>query len=204
MKPNLPAIFRIAICLPVLCFGKNPEIKSLKVEGGINSFKAYILPIVYDSTVSDQSLMKMVDTIPAIGYPLAEQIYVITDKNDSTKPAVMIYKNKVYGTANWKFMIQELYPNGNPKRISTYDKNLKAYPVFCEAYDNMMVKTKGHYLNGIKIKRWKYFDPQGRKLETEIYRNGVVRKTKTFRHPRKTLFTCMQYTNKKGVDYILR
>jgi hypothetical protein len=186
---------------PFVSLSQKAEMKTLKAIGTLRTYKVCVLP----ATLADDSLetlMKTVDTTHTRDLP-GYQVYVVPQNTNPAKPAIIIYKNLVIGTSNWKFMIQQLYPNGNIERSYTYDKKMRLHPLVTEQYDNQRMKSVKHYSNGRPIKRWKYFDAEGRKLKVEIYRHGSLKRTKIFPHPRRSLRVMFSFRNKRGIEWVI-
>lgn len=102
--------------------------------------------------------------------------YCVLYKDDTRKLGIEITKLKGQNG----YIITTYRVKGSIKRISGYDNNLLPSGKWVEYYGNKSVKEIGEYKHGKKIKKWKYYDADGSRILTEIYKkNGVV----LYRHP---------------------
>jgi len=85
--------------------------------------------------------------------------YCIMYKDDTTKVAIAILKLK----SQKGYRVSTYRLNGSLKRISNYDKNIVLSGKWEEYYASGFIRIKGEYCNGKKVKKWKYYDENGRR-----------------------------------------
>lgn len=171
----------------------------VKQSPGFGQYKLKIIPIPYDSTVTDLSIIKCIDTLPC--YLFGVRTYNLMYKDDSTKLAIMANE---HGPIRGKFTLTEYWKNGNIKRVAIYKRHSKHY--FCSNfYANEILASQGKYRNSKKIGRWVYINTGKKKMRVEHYASdGTLNKTKNFNPPHGTLATFFMVAKPEGSPYIVR
>jgi|ERR1700722_10123308 len=144
--------------------GNEEKLRQLKDKSFILTFYYYT-----GDTVPDRLLIQETKLIHTVNGN-----YCIMYRDDTTKVAISIVKleqQKGYTVTTFRV-------NGKITRIFRYDINIIPTGCWVEYYNNGRLKSKGGYANGKKIKKWKYYDNDGHKDRTEIYKeDGTVLRT---------------------------
>ncbi len=171
----------------------------VKQPPGFGQYRLKIIPIAYDSTVTDSSIMNCMDTLPS--YLFGARTYHLMYRDDSMKLAVMANE---HGPFRGKFRITEYWKNGNMKRVAVYKKHSKHY--LCHTYyANEILASTGKYRNKKKIGRWVYINTGKKKIRVEHYStDGTLKKTKQFKPARGTFATFFMVAEPEGTPYTVR
>ncbi len=191
--------FILFTLLAAVCAGLYNVKMLVKLSPGFGQYRLKIIPIAFDSAVSDSSIMNCLDTLPALLFGAAT--YNLMYKDDSTRLAIMINEHGIFRK---KFYITEYWKNGNIKREATYKRHSKHYS--CSIfYSNEILAAQGNYQNNRKIGRWLYINTAKKKIRVEIYaKDGSLKKTITFKPPQSTLATFFEVVKPQGSPYIVR
>jgi hypothetical protein len=213
MKRTVIFILTLALGI-IVC---NAQVKHKMFVGTNNSgqFKLNIIPIKYDSTVTDRTILKCIDTLP--GGLFHSKMYNVLYKDDSTKMAIQVTEGAYL--FHTRYTVTEYWKNGNIKRITYYNKDLLKYWDF-SYYADASPKEKGRYYAIITKERrrnsyaylfngkkgtWHYFNADGNLVKKEIYDSeGKVKKTKDINPPRRTLTTIFNPKHPKGQPYVIQ
>lgn len=166
----------------------------------LGQFRLNIIPITYDSTVSDEKMLKCVDSLP--GGLFSAKTYHVLYKDDSTRLAIQI--NEGVYLFHKRFTIIEYWKNGITKRITYYNKHFKRYWAFA-FYSDASPMDKGKYNGGKKKGRWIYFNTDGKKVKMEKYApDGTLKKSRDYNPPEKTLTTIFNPKHPHGLPYTIQ
>jgi hypothetical protein len=198
MLRNLFLFIALNLLTPAL-FGQYVVKMLVKQKPGFGQYRLKIIPIAYDSTVSDSSIINCIDTLPS--YIFGVRTYNLVFKDDSTKLAVMANE---HGPFRGKITITEYWKNGNMKRMAIYKKHSKHYLCY-NFYINELLASKGKYRNKKKIGKWIYTNTGKKKIRAEYYaKDGTLKKTKNFKPPHGTFATLFTTAHPEGRPYIIR
>jgi hypothetical protein len=162
-------------------------------------YTLHILPFGYDSTISDEQIAACIDTMP--GHLFAAKMYNLLYKDDTTKLAVKANEGIYF--FHKRYTIEVYWKTGNKKEIAYLGRHHHKYKQF-NYYENDVPASVGHYKNGHKVKKWKYFNTDCRKTKVEKYaKDGSVKKSKAFDKPKKTLRSLFNPKHTKGAHYII-
>src|ERR1017187_4916109 len=116
-------IFIITLSLLTASVCAQYKVKMFHYEPpAFGKFRLKIIPIAYDSTVTDSSIINCIDTLPS--YLFGARTYHLMYKNDSNKLAVAANE---HGMFRRKFYITEYWKNGNMKRLAVYKRHSNHY-----------------------------------------------------------------------------
>jgi hypothetical protein len=166
---------------------------------GYGKYRLKIIPIAYDSAVTDSSIINCVDTLPSLLF--GARTYNLMYKDDSTKLAIManehgMFRKKFYITGYWK--------NGNTKRLAIYKRHSRHY-LCSNYYINEILASRGKYRNNKKIGRWIYTNSGKKKIRVEHYASdGTLKKAKNFKPPHGTFATFFTAPHPDGRPYIVK
>ncbi len=171
----------------------------IKERPAFGQFRLKIIPIAYDSTVTDSSIINCIDTLPS--YLFGARTYHLMFKDDTNKLAVSANE---HGMFRKKFYITEYWKNGNIKRLALYKRHSKHYTCY-NYYLNDILASRGKYKNNKKIGKWIYINTGGKKVKVEHYASdGTLKKTKTFKPPHSTFATMFNAAHPEGKPYSVR
>lgn len=166
---------------------------------GYGQYRLKIIPIPYDSAVTDSNIINCIDTLPS--YLFGARTYDLMYKDDSTKLAIIANE---YGIFRKKFIITEYWKNGNMKREAVYKRHSRHY-VCSNYYTNEILASRGKYRNNKKMGRWIYINTGKKKIRVEKYSSdGTLKKTKNFKPPHGTFATFFTAAHPEGRPYIVR
>ena len=190
----------ILLSLLVTAVSGQYKVKMLiRQSPGFGQYKLKIIALPYDSTVTDSSIIKCIDTLPS--YLFGARTYNLMYKDDSTRLAIMANE---HGPFRGKFTITEYWKNGNMKREAIYKRHSKHYLCY-NYYVNEILASRGKYRNDKKIGRWVYVNTGKKKIRVEHYASdGTLKKTKNFKPPRRTMATFFMVAKPEGSPYIVR
>lgn len=196
-RKNIVCLF---LFLSTICSGQNVKHKMIHMQSpAVGRYILYILPLGYDSTVTDEQIAKCVDTMP--GHLFNAKMYNLLYKDDSTRLGAKINEGTYFFRK--RFTVITYWKNGNKKNVAMLNKHCAKYHDF-SYYDNDAPKECGSYRKGHKTGKWKYFNIQGRKVKVEKYaKDGTVKKTKTFDPPKKCWKTIFNPKRPNGTPYII-
>lgn len=171
----------------------------IKLPPSFGKYELKIIPIAYDSTVTDSAIINCIDTLPS--YIFGVRSYNLMYKDDSMRLAITANE---HGMFRQKFYITEYWKNGNMKRLAIYKRHSKHY--FCSNYyPSEILSSRGRYRNNKKIRRWVYVNTGKKKIRVEHYAsNGTLKKTKKFKPPRGTFATFFMVAHPEGKPYIVK
>lgn len=187
------------ILMVTALFGQYRVKMLVKQSPGFGEYRLKILPIAYDSTITDSSIINCIDTLPS--YLLGVRTYDLMYKDDSTRLAIManehgMFRKKFYITGYWK--------NGNMKRLAIYKRRSKSYLCYTY-YFNEILASKGKYRNKKKVGRWIYTNTGKKKIRVEHYTSdGTLKKTKSFKPARGTFATFFTVPYPEGKPYLVK
>ncbi|HTA82425.1 MAG TPA: hypothetical protein VK783_05825 [Bacteroidia bacterium] len=214
MIKNLVLILTLALGIKVC----NAQVKYKMFVGKGNSgqFRLNIIPITYDSTVSDITMLQYVDSLPAGLFH--SKMYNVLFTGDSTHLAIQITEGTYL--FHTRYTVTEYYKNGNKKRDTYYTKHLKKYwtfnyyadasPMFTGKYNSSIKATKGYaatpdYKGEVKKGKWSYYNSDGNLVKIEKYsHDGTMTFTKEFTPPKHTLTTTLNPKHPKGLPYVIQ
>src|SRR6185312_17469990 len=119
---NRRLILSLTLLLSIIVCNAQPKIKHkmlVGTRGGFGQYALHILPIAYDSTVSDITMLKYSDSVET--HPFGARQYNLLYKGDSTKMAVQV--NAGIYMFHKRYTITEYYKNGNKKCVIYYNKH---------------------------------------------------------------------------------
>jgi|GEM_PF-1155719 len=183
-----------------LCFGQQVKVKVLQMQSpSVGRYKLHILPITYDSTMTEAKMVACVDTMP--GHLFGAKMYNVLYANDSTRLAVRIDAGNYL--FHKKFTVTIYWKNGNRKEIALLNRHYMKYKEF-DYYQNDAPAAHGRYKHGNKKHRWVYFNSRGLKDKVEKYaHDGTVKKSKTYDPPTKTIRTLLNPIHSSGTPYTI-
>jgi len=166
--------------------------------------KIDILPTHYDSTITDEKINELFDSLPSTysGLLYSFKCYYMVYKDDTNELAIMAIKMQS------SFRIIELWKNFNLKRIVDYDKQFNTQR-FSEIYENGINKVYSNsnpsFRNNHKTGKWFYYDDKGKIIKKEKYSSkGELVKVKEYKHPRKPfLIWLFPYNHPEGYKYTI-
>ncbi len=166
---------------------------------GFGQYWLKIIPIGYDSTVSDSNIINCIDTLPS--YLFGVRTYNLMFADDSNKLAIMANE---HGLLRKKFYITEYWKNGNRKRETVYKRHSHHFSC-SNFYSNEILASRGNYRNKKKTGRWVYFNTNKKKIRVEFYANdGTLKKARNFKPPRTSLRTMFEVEKPEGQPYMIR
>ncbi|HAN78718.1 MAG TPA: hypothetical protein DCQ31_13630 [Bacteroidales bacterium] len=116
-------------------------------------------------------------------YPSGVLFYTVNFENDLAEGETVFYyddpSEKRLATATYSKGVlegayKEFYPAGARKAEFNYKDGAKHKEGFFY-FETGAVKIEAEYRNGMKTGRWKYFDENGNKIETERWRKGELK-----------------------------
>ncbi len=177
-------------------------------------YKLNIIPIKYDTTVTDLKILLCIDSLP--GGLFHSKMYNLLYADDSTRMAIQV--NEATYFFHTRYEVVEYYKNGAVKRRTYYTKHLKKYWEF-DYYADASPKAKGRYRNvksfmpkgdwgrGATLRKgtWKYFNADGNLAKIEKYaKDGSVKTSRDYSPAKRTGTTVMNPKHPKGMPYILQ
>jgi hypothetical protein len=183
-----------------LCFGQEIKVKVLEMKSpAIGRYKLHILPLTFDSTVTEAKMVACVDSMP--GHLFGAKMYDIMYSDDSTRLAARIDAGRYF--FHKKFTLTLYWKNGNKRELALLNRHYRIYKEW-SYYQNAALAAHGRYKHGHKKHRWVYFNSRGLKIKAEKYaHDGTVKKTKTIDPPKKTLRTIFNPLEPSGAPYII-
>lgn len=191
----------IVYFLPYFSYSQPFTFKKLTSSPWIGAEKVCVLPASYIDHPFE-ALLKTADSAnarPSLKY----KISVVPVLNDSSRPAILIIKMPPSFFNIAKYNVWKIYPNGNPEQIWMYDKKYRLHTRVMDYYKDQKIKSWKQYNNGKPMKRWRYYDEKGCKVKVEVYRHGLLKRTRICKHPRRTWRRNMGLYPKKGINYKL-
>ena len=190
----------VSLSLLVAAVSGQYKVKMLiKQAPAFGKYELKIIPLAYDSTVSDSSIINCIDTLPS--YLFGVRTYNLMYKDDSTRLAISANE---HGMFRRKFYITEYWKNGNMKRLAVYKRHSRHYLCY-NYYLNEILSSRGKYRNNKKIGRWIYVNTGKKKIRVEHYASdGTLKKTKKFKPPRGTFATFFTAAHPQGSPYIVK
>lgn len=171
----------------------------IKQSPSFGKFQLKVIPIPYDSTVTDSAIINCIDTLPS--YLFGVRTYNLIYKDDSTRLALTANE---HGMFRKKFFINLFWKNGNSKRLAIYKRHSRHYYCY-NYYENELMASRGRYRNNHKIGRWVYYNTGKKKIQAEHYaRDGTLKKTKKFKPPAGTLATFFTAARPIGRPYVIK
>jgi len=169
-------------------------------RGGFGQYALHILPIAYDSTVSDITMLKYSDSVET--HPFGARQYNLLYKGDSTKMAVQV--NAGIYMFHKRYTITEYYKNGNKKCVIYYNKHYTKYWSFYYHSDASPL-SKGKWNGDKKRGKWLYFDLDGKKELKEVYtKDGTLKSSKAFTPHKKSATTIFNPKHPQGAPYVIQ
>jgi hypothetical protein len=184
-------------------------------SNNMGQYKLNIIPIKYDTTVSDLTILKCIDSLP--GGLFHAKMYNLLYKDDSTRMAIQV--NEGTYLFHTRFEVVEYYKNGAVKRRTYYNKHEMKYWEF-DYYADASPKTKGCFKvireyrenekegvlmhSVVKKGKWQYFDANGMLAAVEHYSHKGELKYEAKCRPRKTFTTIMNPKKPKGMPYVIQ
>jgi hypothetical protein len=161
-------------------------------------YELKIIPIAYDSSVTDSNIINCIDTLPS--YLFGVRTYNLLYKDDTNRLAITANE---HGMFRKKFYITEYWKNGNMKRSVVYKRHSRHY-LCCNYYENGILSSKGKYRNNKKMGRWIYTNTGKKKIRVEQYASdGTLKKTKKFKPPHATFATAFTVAHPEGKPYLI-
>jgi len=183
-----------------VCYGQNIKVKVLQMQSpSIGRYQLHILPMAYDSTVTEAQIAACIDSLP--GHLFGAKMYNMLYAGDSTRLAVRIEAGNYF--FHKKFTVTIYWKNGNKKEVAILNRHYLKYKEI-DYYQNDAPAAHGKYGHGHKKRRWVYFNTRGLKVKVEKYaRDGTVKKSKTIDPPKKTLRTIFNPPHSSGTPYVI-
>jgi hypothetical protein len=179
--------------------GQYKEKWLIKQSPSFGKYELKIIPIPYDSTVTDSAVINCIDTLPS--YLFGVRTYNLLYKDDTTRLAITANE---HGMFRKKFFITLYWKNGNMKRMAVYKRHSKHY--YCYTYyENEILASRGRYRDNHKIGRWVYLNSGKKKIRVDHYASdGTLKKTKKFKPPAGTLSTFFMAAHPIGRPYVIK
>jgi len=178
---------------------------------GLNNtgqYKLNIIPVKYDTTVSDLKILRCIDSLP--GGAFHSKMYNLLYADDSGKLAVQVNEGTYLFKTRYEVVVY--YKNGNIKRRTYYTKHLKRYWEF-DYYEDASPKATGHYRlhdadwsrKNTKTGKWTYYDTDGNLVRKEIYsKYSDLKSSSDYNPPKHTTTTTMNPKHPKGLPYVIQ
>lgn len=132
-----------------------------------------LLPLLYDSTITDNRIMQVLNTLP-------QDVYYVLFKDDTARYAATVQK------LGDNYQLSYTYKNGNDRRVIVYNKELQLNGSYTEYYESSRLKIAGgNYVRGKKYGTWKYYNKAGELVRTEKYTAGTLKKIKDYNPPKQ-------------------
>lgn len=198
MKRNVFFIITLALCVKVC----NAQIKHKMFVGShnIGQYELYIIPLKYDTTVSDTKILQCIDSLP--GHAFHSKMYNLLYAGDSTKLAIQV--NEGAYLFHVRYEVVQYYKNGQVMRRTYYNKHLKKYWTFKWYADASPMET-GKFNGDKKKSRWQYFNADGNLVKKEWYaKDGTIKKSNDYNPPKHTFITTMNPKHKGGQPYVIQ
>ncbi len=204
-------IFILTLVLCVIVCKAQVRHKMFVGSNDMGQYKLNIIPIKYDSTVSDITILKCIDSLPG-GY-FHSKMYNLLYADDSTRMAIQV--NEGTYLFHTRFEVVEYYKNGAIKRRTYYNKHEMKYWEF-SLYADASPKEKGKYrthfpeeprlkYHSLKKGKWQYFNADGNLVKKEWYaKDGTVKRTKEYNPPKRSFTTIMNPKKPKGKPYVIQ
>jgi len=171
----------------------------VKQSPGYGQYKLKIIPIPYDSTVTDSSIIQCIDTLPS--YLFGVRTYNLMYKDDSMRLAIMVNE---HGMFRKKVFITEYWKNGNIKREAIYKRHSRHYLCY-NYYANEILASQGKYRKNKKIGKWVYINTGKKKIRVEHYAaDGTLKRTRNFKPPHSTFAAIFMVAKPEGSPYIVK
>ncbi|MGP8216103.1 MAG: hypothetical protein ACLQQ4_11100 [Bacteroidia bacterium] len=184
--------------------------------GNSGQYRLNIIPIKYDTTVSDIRILQCIDSLP--GGLFHSKMYNLLYADDSTRMAIQVNEGNYLFRVRYE--VVEYYKNGNVKRRTYYTKHLKKYWEF-NYYADASPKSTGRYkpfINHnekdffknsiVKHGTWLYFNADGNLVKKEKNVSdgtyGTLVYTKDYNPPKRTFTTIMNPKHLKGTPYVIQ
>jgi hypothetical protein len=165
----------------------------------------YILPAYYEAGLtSDEQILRQIDTLPShhnLTNFWGKTSYYMLLKADTTKLAIRAFKDA--NPFGFKFGIEELWENGNIKRLNNYNRKFIKCHTLGLYHQNGMIELYGRYRGGNKVGAWIFFDESGGILKKERYRNNRLVHLKEFTPSKHTYKSMFIITHENGLKYRL-
>ena len=165
----------------------------------IGQYELYIIPLKYDTTVSDTKILQCIDSLP--GHAFHSKMYNLLDAGDSTKLAIQV--NEGAYLFHVRYEVVQYYKNGQVMRHTYYNKHLKKYWMFKWYADASPMET-GKYNGDKKKGRWQYFNGDGLLAAREWYSHKGDLKREEKSRPHKTFITIMNPKHLGGQPYVIQ
>ncbi|HXP51411.1 MAG TPA: hypothetical protein VN922_15750, partial [Bacteroidia bacterium] len=138
MRKKLFFILTLVVCIKVC----NAQIKYKMFVGSNNTgqYKLNIIPIKYDSAVSDMRILQYVDSLPEGMFH--SKMYNLLYADDSGKMAIQVNEGTYLFKTRYEVVVY--YKNGNVKRRTYFTKHLKKYWEF-DYYPDASPQATGNY-----------------------------------------------------------
>jgi len=190
----------ITFSLLVASLSAQYKVRMLHMQSpAFGRYQLKIIPMPFDSTVTDSSIINCIDTLPS--YLFGVRTYSLLYKDDTTRLALTANE---HGMFRKKFFLKEYWKNGNIKRAAEYKRHSKHY-VCSTYYSNGMLASRGKYRNNKKTGRWLYTNTSGKKIRVEHYAaEGTLKKAKNFKPPHSAFATFFTAAHPEGKPYIIK
>jgi hypothetical protein len=197
IKKNIVLAF---ILIAGFCNAQPIRVKMIHMlRPAVGRFKLYIMPYAYDSTISEEQIGAVIDSLP--GHLFAARMYNMLYMGDSNLLAVTANEGIYF--FHKRFTITVFWKTGNKKEVAYLGRHHHKYWQY-NYNENATPASCGHYKNGHKVKKWKYYNTDGRKIKVEKYaKDGTLKTSKTLDKPKKTLRTIFNPKHPAGVHYLI-
>jgi hypothetical protein len=192
-------VITLVVCIKV-CAG---QVKYKMVEEqypGFGQYRITVVPLTYDSTVSDQKVLAWSDSLDRKLFGIVE--YHLLYTGDSTKFAIKVNRG-LYFFVHVRFTMTEYWKNGNKKSVTYFSRRLKRYWTMT-FHSNGTPASKGRFNGDKKKGKWVYYDTNGRKIRKERYNwDGMLKSGKDFNPSKNSFTTIFNPKHLQGAPYII-
>ncbi|HWY99037.1 MAG TPA: hypothetical protein VNY36_08130 [Bacteroidia bacterium] len=211
MIKKLFFILTLLLCV-IVC---KAQVRHKMFVGSNNTgqYKLNIIPVKYDTTVSDLTILKCIDSLP--GGLFHAKMYNLLYADDSTRMAIQV--NEGTYLFHTRYEVVEYYKNGAIKRRTYYNKHEMKY-WYMSFYPDASPKEKGRYQTSASAKqlhsayfdinckkgKWQYFNIEGNMVKMERYNRYGQEKTKDYNPPKRNFTTIMNPKKPKGKPYVIQ
>jgi hypothetical protein len=196
---NRKPIFILTLVLCTIVCNSQLRYKMFVGSGNSGQYRLNIIPIKYDTTVSDIRILQCIDSLP--GGLFHSKMYNLLYADDSTRMAIQV--NEGNYLFHVRYEVVEYYKNGNVKRRTYYTKHLKKYWQFT-FYADASPMAKGKFKGDKKKGKWLYFNANGNLIKKEKWTKGDLKCSKDYNPPKRTFITIMNPKHLKGAPYVIQ
>jgi hypothetical protein len=141
----------------------------------------------FPDSVKNYGIELSIDTITVIDYKFISEFEI---SSQTIKDSITITNRKGVSTTYYYYSssymrVKSYYPNGKTEWDCDYDWDNRSIPQEltgnCTYYfPTGEISSKGYIKNEWRKGKWKYYDKSGKIIKFELYKNGVVKRTKVY------------------------